>query len=102
MLDAARDEFAYKGLGGARVNTIAAEADVNKQLLDYYFGDKDGLYSAVLKRSYAEIRTGEQKLNLESLPPADAMKRFIEFSFDHMVAHQHFVALLGDENTHKA
>jgi hypothetical protein len=30
------------------------------------------------------------------------MKRFIEFSFDHMVAHQHFVALLGDENTHKA
>ena len=30
------------------------------------------------------------------------MKRFIEISFDHMVAHQHFVALLGDENTHKA
>lgn len=102
LLDAARDEFADKGLSGARVNTIAAEAGVNKQLLYYYFGDKDGLYSEVLKRSHAEIRTGEQKLKLESFPPEEAMTRFIEFSFDHMVAHQHFVALLGDENTHKA
>ena len=35
ILEAARAEFSNKGLGGARVNTIAAEAGVNKQLIYY-------------------------------------------------------------------
>lgn len=102
LLEAARDEFADKGLSGARVNTIAAAAGVNKQLLYYYFGDKDGLYAAVLQRAYEEIRVGEQKLDLAGMPPEEAMRRFIEFNFDFMVEHRHFVSLLGDENTHRA
>jgi AcrR family transcriptional regulator len=48
ILDAATVEFAEKGLAGARVAEIAAKAEVNKQLLYYYFGSKEGLYSAVL------------------------------------------------------
>lgn len=102
LLEAARDEFAAKGLSGARVNAIAAAAGVNKQLLYYYFDDKDGLYAAVLEHAYAEIRVGEQALDLDGLPPLDAMRRFIEFNFDYMVDHRYFVALLGDENIHRA
>lgn len=102
LLEAARDEFAEKGLSGARVNTIAEAAGVNKQLLYYYFDDKDGLYAAVLERTYAEIRVGEQALDLDGLPPLGAMRRFIEFNFDYMVDHRYFVALLGDENIHLA
>jgi len=48
ILDAARAEFAAQGLAGARVDAIAAGAGTNKRMLYHYFGDKDGLYAAVL------------------------------------------------------
>lgn len=44
LLAAAYDEFAEKGYAGARVHEIAARANVNKQLINYYFGGKEGLY----------------------------------------------------------
>jgi AcrR family transcriptional regulator len=48
ILDVATREFARKGLAGARVDEIARRAGVNKQLLYYYFKNKEGLYNAVL------------------------------------------------------
>ncbi|GAB0105814.1 TetR/AcrR family transcriptional regulator [Nocardia sp. JMUB6875] len=47
LLDAALDEFAAKGFDGARVQEIADRAGVNKQLIAYYFGGKDGLYQEI-------------------------------------------------------
>lgn len=44
MLEAALDEFAARGFAGARVQDIAERAGVNKQLINYYFGSKEGLY----------------------------------------------------------
>lgn len=44
LLAAALDEFAAKGFAGARVGDIAESAGVNKQLINYYFGSKEGLY----------------------------------------------------------
>jgi TetR/AcrR family transcriptional regulator len=98
LLTAARREFADSGLAGARVDEIAARAGVNKQLVYHYFGDKDALYLAVLEWVYEEIRAQERKLNLEGLPPQQAIKRLIEASFDHLAAHPDFIVLLNDEN----
>jgi TetR/AcrR family transcriptional regulator len=50
LIDAALIEFAAKGRQGARVSEIAARAGVNKQLISYYFGGKDGLYDAIGER----------------------------------------------------
>lgn len=47
ILEAAVEEFARVGYAGARVAAIAARAGVNKQLISYYFGGKEGLYQAV-------------------------------------------------------
>ena len=47
LLDAALDEFAEHGYAGARVADIAQRAGVNKPLINYYFGSKEGLYLAV-------------------------------------------------------
>ena len=47
LLEAALDEFAERGYAGARVADIAQRAGVNKQLINYYFGSKEGLYLAV-------------------------------------------------------
>jgi TetR/AcrR family transcriptional regulator len=98
LLTAARREFANSGLAGARVDEIAARAGVNKQLVYHYFGGKDALYLAVLEWVYEEIRAQERKLNLEGLPPEQAIKKLIEASFDHLDAHPDFVVLLNDEN----
>jgi TetR/AcrR family transcriptional regulator len=98
LLTAARREFAASGLAGARVDEIAARAGVNKQLVYHYFGDKDALYLAVLEWVYEEIRAQERKLNLEGLPPQQAIQRLIEASFDHLAAHPDFIVLLNDEN----
>ena len=48
ILWAAAREFADRGLAGARVDRIAEVAECNKQLIYRHFGDKDGLYRAVL------------------------------------------------------
>ncbi|MFD7157909.1 TetR/AcrR family transcriptional regulator [Kribbella sp. NPDC059898] len=50
LLDAAEVEFGAHGFSGARVGEIAARAGVNKQLISYYFGGKEGLYRAVAER----------------------------------------------------
>ena len=55
-------EFARHGLGGARVDRIAARAKTNKRMLYYYFGNKEALFRAVLEGAYARIRAAEQEL----------------------------------------
>jgi AcrR family transcriptional regulator len=47
LLDAAADEFAARGIAGARVDRIAAAAASNKAQIYHYFGSKDGLFDAV-------------------------------------------------------
>lgn len=102
ILQAAVAEFAAKGLGGARVDEIAARAGANKRMLYHYFGNKDDLFLAALECVYAEIRDAEQALELEKLPPMDAMRQLVEFSFDYFVLRPEFISLLNSENLHKA
>ena len=58
LLDAAVVEFGTHGFSGARVSEIAQRAGVNKQLISYYFGGKEGLYRAVADR----WRAGEPEI----------------------------------------
>lgn len=98
ILAAATREFAEKGLAGARVDEIAARTATSKRMIYYYFGDKDGLYLAVLEACYAEIRQIERTLNLEGLSPVEALRRLTEFTFDYQNAHPDFVRLVMVEN----
>jgi AcrR family transcriptional regulator len=49
ILAAATDEFAERGLAGARVDRIAERAGANKQRLYAYFGGKEALFDAVVE-----------------------------------------------------
>jgi AcrR family transcriptional regulator len=49
ILAAARKEFIAKGLDGARMQSVATQAGVNKALLHYYFRSKEKLYQKVLE-----------------------------------------------------
>src|SRR5215213_5158789 len=71
ILSAATEEFTANGLTGARVDAIAKRARVNKRMIYHYFGDKEGLYLAVLETIYQAIRTAEMELHLTDRDPAD-------------------------------
>jgi TetR/AcrR family transcriptional regulator len=102
ILAAATREFATHGFGGGRVDRIAARAGVNKRMIYHYYGDKRGLYLAVLEQAYQKARTAEQKLALDALEPTEAMRRLVEYTFDSFVKERSFIKLLNDENLHKA
>lgn len=51
ILVAATTEFAERGIAGARIDRIAAQAGANKRAIYDYFHDKEGLFGAVLERS---------------------------------------------------
>ncbi len=102
ILDAARTEFARLGLGGARVDEIAKRARANKRMIYHYFRDKDDLFRAVLEEAYADIRTAERNLDLDALPPDEALRRLITFTWNYYLEKPEFVALVNSANLHKA
>lgn len=101
ILDAAVEEFARYGLGGARVDRIAQRAGANKRMLYYYFGDKDGLFLAALEDCYERIRSAERTLDLEHLDPRQALERLVRFTWEYFLEHPEFMTLLNSENLHK-
>ena len=102
ILAAATAEFSAKGLTGARVDAIAKSAGANKRMIYHYFGDKDGLYLAVLEATYEAIRVAEQALHLGDRDPVDGMRELVRFTWAYFLAHPEFLSLLGTENLHKA
>ncbi len=102
ILASALGEFARYGLGGARVDRIAASAGANKRMLYYYFGNKEDLFLAVLESRYAHIRRAEQGLHLSDLDPAEGVKRLVRFTWSYYLKHPEFLTLLNSENLHRA
>jgi AcrR family transcriptional regulator len=98
ILDKATQEFAEKGLSGARIDEIAAATQTSKRMIYYYFGSKEGLYLAVLEEAYRRMRSIEAELHLENLPPVDALRRLAAFTFDHHHSNPDFVRLVMSEN----
>ncbi len=55
ILSAARAEFIEKGLSGARMQSIADRAGVNKALLHYYFDSKNKLYQLAIQDVFEQV-----------------------------------------------
>jgi len=106
ILNAAEEVFAEQGFDGARIDAIAAKADYNKSLIFHYFGDKLGLYTAVIKR--IETQGNEQQAAmLASLADettaqnASKFRAFLEsmirMAFDFLVAHPRLLRIFAWE-----
>jgi AcrR family transcriptional regulator len=101
IIDVATAEFAERGLSGARVDQIAERTNTSKRMLYYYFGDKDGLYRAVLLSYYEKLRSAEVQLDLSHQSPLAALQALVEFTFDYHMKHADIVRLVMVENMHK-
>jgi len=102
ILAAAKVEFAKKGLGGARVDDIAARAKANKRMMYHYFGNKEELFRQVVEDAYGEFRDREAALELDSLEPVAAVKTLIAFIWKYFLDNPEFITLVNSENLHKA
>jgi len=83
ILNAALAEFAQEGLAGARVDSIAEAAGVNKALLYYYFRDKDTLYAATLDRFFGPLH---DRIMVVFEEPGSAGERFLQYVKEHFDA----------------
>lgn len=102
ILQAAYDEFATKGLAGARVDEIAERACINKRMIYVYFGNKEQLFGTVLEEAYADMRTHERALNLTDLAPRAALETLVTFTWTYYLRNPGFLRLLNTENLHQA
>jgi AcrR family transcriptional regulator len=102
ILEAAMTEFAAKGLMGARVDEIAERAGFNKRMLYHYFGSKDDLFQAVIERAYIDVWEAEAALQLDHVPPDEALCRLVAFTWRYYLDHPEFITLLNSENLYEA
>ena len=102
IMRAATAEFARYGFCGARLDRIAKTAGANKRMIYYHVGDKEGLYLAVLEGAYDHIRAAERRLNLEELGAGQAIVKLLTFTWQYFLENPEFLALLNEENQHRA
>jgi AcrR family transcriptional regulator len=101
-LSAATDEFAANGYSGARVDAICRAAQANPRMIYHYFGDKDGLYVAVLGQVLSELRSEELKLAVDHTPPMQGMIELFQFIHAHFHRRPQLISLLTGENLLRA
>lgn len=97
ILQAAEEEFAEKGLYGTRVDEIATRAGVNKRMMYVYFGNKEDLYSMILKIVYSRLSEYEQ-----SIKGINAIEILILKYFNFLAENPNFVKLTLWENLNDA
>jgi AcrR family transcriptional regulator len=102
ILAAAKEEFSAEGLGGARVDSIAERAGVNKRLIYEYFENKDQLFQSVLEEAWRGIREAEAELDLKHLSPTEAIKKLMTFTWDFYLKNPDFMSLVNSANLYHA
>ena len=97
ILQAAALEFAERGIDGARTDSIARQARVNKALLYYYFADKETLYGAVLDHVFSGMRAEVFHALDSGLPPQPRLMAYAGAYFDFLAANPLYPRLMQRE-----
>ncbi|MBI1750115.1 MAG: TetR family transcriptional regulator [Acidobacteria bacterium] len=89
--------FAERGLAGARIDEIAADAKVNKALLYYYFGSKRELHRHVLERLFALLLTSVEAGRQNKGSPKENLLGYVNGYFDFVSRHPNYPRLVQRE-----
>lgn len=94
ILDAAEAEFATKGFDGARLREVAGFAGVHHALLHHYFGDKQGLFRAVLERALDSLSTKGLELLRTTPDVRQLLERYVDVVVDYYAENRHLLQIL--------
>ena len=102
ILDSAEAEFAQNGLAAARVDAIAKNAGVNKQLIYAHFQSKENLYSVILSEVYIRLSEYEKVLSESSFTGMETIRMIVMEYFKFLMDNPSFVRLMLWENLNGA
>ena len=92
---AAVREFAAKGFSGARMESIARRAGINKAMLFYYFSSKANLYKTILTQALTEL-FGEIATVLNAdLTAALFFEKYPEIFIRFFARHEDYIRVIG-------
>src|SRR2546425_2210169 len=100
ILDAAHAVFVRRGTAGARMQEIAAEADVNQALLHYYFRSKDRLSQAAFERAASQFMPTVIQVLASDAELEAKVTRIIELELDHLARAPYLPGYIISEVTH--
>jgi len=102
ILAAAEEEFSRGGIHGARIDSIAASAGVNKRMIYEHYVSKEGLYKTVLREVYSRLAEYERAYYVEGISPDLAIANVVYGSFRFLESNPSFVRILMWENLNGA
>jgi len=98
ILRAAIALFAEHGPSATTIRMLAKRARVNRRMLYYYFGSKEGLYRAAMRSMYEQNAIVEAELSRAGLSAEKLLERFVRALYEFLSEHPEFVRLLTWEN----
>jgi TetR/AcrR family transcriptional regulator len=94
ILAAAAVEFSSRGYAGARVDHIARRARVNKAMLYYHFGSKQGLYRTLLRDTFGRIAAQLSAIAASGRPPDEMLEAAVTAIATFIEVHAFFPSIM--------
>lgn len=97
LLEAATQLFAQKGYEGVSLRTLCAQANVSLPMVAYYFGNKAGLYKAVLEELTNFFNAELTKEDWEHVEPGQKLRRYLDVAVRVHMLNPAFSGVFGHE-----
>ncbi len=102
ILEAAEDEFAQKGLAGARIDEIARISGFNKNMIYQYYKSKEKLYETVIYNEYSKLSELENVIISRNADCKETIETIVREYFMFLKGNPNFVRLIMWENLNEA
>ncbi len=89
ILDNAFSEFEERGYSGARMQSIADRAGINKALLHYYYKSKDALFELIIKKAFNMLLPKIFKIFDDDANIFELIENFVSVYIDIIIKHPH-------------
>ncbi len=97
LLEAAARLFADQGYEATTLDELAAAASVNKAMVRYHFGNKQGLYAAVLREAISTGRKLLVPVLASEQSAAERLAAFVDAIGELMTIRPHFAPIVTRE-----
>src|SRR5262245_22570434 len=94
---AAEELFAARGYDGTAVRDISKKAGVNAAMIHYYFGNKEGLYHAILEGAASKVRSLLVETTGASASSRERLTRFVEAYANYILSQPNLAQILYRE-----
>jgi TetR/AcrR family transcriptional regulator len=88
-------EFAEKGFDGARMQSIADRAAINKAMVHYYYGSKQELFKTIIRETFEELMNLFSGIRMsDPMSPEDLVSRLVSTHIRFLADHPHMPAMV--------